>query len=326
MHPKIGLGLFAAAALVTGCATSSAPGETQSSSDDASASSWSEGGPAFASSYDGGSSEAAALPPNLVSTEMGGYALGAALGGDLDAGGGDGNTVGQNCNVLMGVVRDFKGVNEPGGHPDFEAFSGQGPTTGLVGATLSGLKPVYASQCVANPPWGPCPYGQQTTSQASFDEWYRFTQGVNQPYVVYLLFVPNGNVSTFQSLFFFPLDNAGWGNSGVGDDHKKHNFGFTTELHTRFLYKGGETFTFTGDDDLWVFINGKLAIDLGGLHPAASKTIDLDKSAAALGITKGNEYSLELFHAERHTSASTFRVDTNLAFTNCGTIVPDNPN
>jgi fibro-slime domain-containing protein len=317
MHRKISVAVLAA--WVVGCG-----GGGGQPSSDAGPIFQTDGGPSFGVKDAGGAEAGAWLPPNLVQTEKGGYALGAPLTGDLDAGAPGGQN--DNCSVLMGVVRDFKGANEPGGHPDFQAFSGAAPTTGLVGAALGALKPVYASQCEANPPSGPCPYGQQTTTKANFDEWYRYTAGVNQPFIVYLVFVPNGNVSTFESLFFFPLDNAGWGNSGKGTDQKMHNFGFTTELHTRFVYKGGETFTFTGDDDLWVFINGKLAIDLGGLHPAASHTIDLDNAAASLGITKGNEYPLELFHAERHTSASTFRVDTNLSFTNCGTIVPDTPN
>jgi fibro-slime domain-containing protein len=70
-------------------------------------------------------------------------------------------------------------------------------------------------------------------------------------------------------------------------------------------------------------VNGKLALDLGGLHPKTTGKLDLDASAQNLGITKGNAYPLALFHAERHTDASNFRVDTTLAFTNCGTIVPE---
>ena len=70
-------------------------------------------------------------------------------------------------------------------------------------------------------------------------------------------------------------------------------------------------------------MNGKLAIDLGGLHPSKSKTPVLDDSAKDLGIAAGSAYDLELFHAERHTANSDFRVDTTLSFTNCGTVVPD---
>ena len=96
----------------------------------------------------------------------------------------------------------------------------------------------------------------------------------------------------------------------------RHNYGFTTELHTASTTSGGESFTFTGDDDVWVFVNGRLAIDLGGLHPPKSQTLNLDGAAATLGIAPGGTYALDSFHAERHSASSNFRVDTTLAFTN----------
>jgi len=273
------------------------------------------------------------LPPDFTKAEAGGYKLGQPIDANgltdtgLDAGA---------CNEIVGIVRDFKG-NDAGGHPDFEHFAGGG-TKGLVAPGLgTDLKPVSTGICEAPnmPRGGACPDGQMTTGKANFDQWYRFADGVNKPYLVYFFFqaTPGQSVITFNSQNFFPVDGAGWLAPGVtggdmphrGDDGNMHNFGFTTELHTKFKYTGGETFTFEGDDDLWVFMNGKLVIDLGGLHGAQRATVNLDASAATLGLSIGMTYSLDLFHAERHTTASHFRVDTTLSLVDCGSIPPDVP-
>jgi fibro-slime domain-containing protein len=268
------------------------------------------------------------LPPGFTQTEIGGYKLGSSLeGGGVDAGSGENGACG---NVLLGVLRDFKGRSEPSGHPDFEGpLYGNDLTLNLVAQALgTDQKPVYASMCEeGHPSPAPaCPFGPETTTRTNFDQWYRFTQNVNKPFLVELWFAPQPNgLFTFQSLFFLPLDGAGWGNSGNDKQGRSRNFSFTTELHTRFKYNGGERFEFEGDDDVWVFVNRKLAVDLGGLHPKELGAVDLDASAQTLGITKGQVYDLELFHAERHTPESTFRIDTNLSFVNCGIVPPDIP-
>jgi fibro-slime domain-containing protein len=156
------------------------------------------------------------------------------------------------------------------------------------------------------------------TDPLSFGQWYRNAgDAINRPYVVYLQFVPNARVATFEASHYFPLDFAGFGNTpGVTDaEGRPHNFSFTTELHLEFLYTGGETFSFAGDDDLWVFVDGALALDLGGVHYMATGTMKLDD----LALEKGTEHSLDLFHAERHAGRSVFRADTDLKLTSCGT-------
>jgi fibro-slime domain-containing protein len=108
-----------------------------------------------------------------------------------------------------------------------------------------------------------------------------------------------------------------------GNDNGPHNFLFTTELHTAFEYKGGEVFNFRGDDDVYVFINGKLAVDIGGIHGPLVGNVDLTARAAEFGIVKGKVYTLDLFQAERNPGGSNFRIETSLDFTECGILPTD---
>ena len=65
-----------------------------------------------------------------------------------------------------------------------------------------------------------------------------------------------------------------------------NNFSFTSELRYPFTYQGGEVFSFSGDDDVWVFVNGILAVDLGGVHQRVTGTITLNATAAqTYGLT-----------------------------------------
>ncbi len=226
-----------------------------------------------------------------------GSGSGSGTGGSLDvsAGSGSGGGAPECSQELAATIRDFSSA-----HPDFEKFAGSNPYPGLVKAQLGADgTPDYAAP-------GPTP---QTSGPANFAQWYHDVQGVNQPFAITLpLKEVKPGVYSYASNAFFPIDNKGFGNEG-----NPHNFHFTTRVHTTFTYSGGEVFSFTGDDDLWLFINGKLALDLGGTHPSASGTVDLDAMAAKLGIAKGGVYPMDIFHAERHTDQSNFTVETTIA-------------
>jgi fibro-slime domain-containing protein len=154
------------------------------------------------------------------------------------------------------------------------------------------------------------------TSADSFRQWYRDVLGTNlsKPLTVTLV-RQDGGTYVFDDKSdpvysgrggFFPIDDELFGNSAGSS----HNYHFTFELHTEFTYDAGagQIFRFIGDDDVWVFIDGRLAIDLGGVHAAKEQFIDLDR----MNLTDGETYALDFFFAERHRTQSNFRIETNL--------------
>jgi fibro-slime domain-containing protein len=205
--------------------------------------------------------------------------------------------------TLTATLRDFNDTD-----PDFEPDAGDSLDPGIVATDLGPAdKPVYAGG--ASTP--------STHGAALFNEWYRDvpcapgTVCVNMTTTLSLPLAPSPqdtSVYAYENDAFFPIDNRLFGNQG-----RIHNYDFTLELATHFRYTGGETFRFRSDDDSWVFLNRKLVVDLGGVHQAASGSVDLDLESQKLGIVKGGTYPMNLFYAERHVVGAVLHVDVAAA-------------
>jgi fibro-slime domain-containing protein len=274
------------------------------------------------------------------------------------------------------TYRDFKQRSSNGGNPDFEhdgnpsaALSIPGPACKLGDTQCLAAA---GSTCAA----GTCGWldaqgkpalhqpdeTAEITNKNTYSLWYRDTNPTNiagdhgtiqiskvgGSLTLNQVGGVTSDVYEYESADFFPLTGLGFGNDG-----NTKNFHFTTELRYFFQYKGGEKLTFRGDDDVWVFINGRLAVDVGGVHCAELGQVILgdedssctlhqadftdnspggnfsitecattgDPPACALsateqsdtiddrfGLTKGGVYEIVLFHAERHTTQSNFRL------------------
>jgi fibro-slime domain-containing protein len=220
---------------------------------------------------------------------------------------------------LPTVYRDFRGVSQAGSptHPDFDARSGSGITFDMTRTTLDAEgRPVFSGAVVG---------GSGSLSAADFAEWYR-DGPKNRVVLDFLELTRMGATSSygFDSSAFFPLDGRGWnapGSPAPESYPQPHNYSFTTEARTWFVFQGDERLEFRGDDDVWVFVDGYLCLDVGGLHPPEMAIMDLGNPAAAGDprqvavvracaerLVRGRIYEMVVFHAERRCCGSNFRL------------------
>ncbi len=219
---------------------------------------------------------------------------------------------------ISGIFRDWKldeasFFNDPTGHKD-------GGSTDMVQRQLTGpdFKPKKTTDASVNTKWAD-----------SLNTWFvtkKFANNTENDTCIDLTLEKSDDGRwTFDSDKmggFFPLDSFNDSNNIKYYDRidpkdptgKMRNFHFTMEMHMQFIYHQGAglEFQFRGDDDVWIFVNNTLAIDLGGLHERASATLRLDQDRTKLGLVDGQSYTMDIFYCERNPVSSNLLIRTTM--------------
>ena len=85
---------------------------------------------------------------------------------------------------------------------------------------------------------------------------------------------------------------------------------FCLESHAKFQFRKGLNFSISGNDDIWVYINNKLAVDVGGVHIPAPGYVDLDKFLPT--AKAGDIYDIDIYFCNRRNPTSTLQIATNM--------------
>lgn len=227
---------------------------------------------------------------------------------------------------LLGIIRDFPPESH---HPDFlvnpsntgrsakniallldadkkPAYVGGGKRVNTEFRDAAGNKIAWCAPLAAGDQAGNFSSHDNggIQSATTFAQWFRDVLGVNmsRSWSIRLDRQSDG-MYVFDTANFNPIDYQLLGN---GPD--EHNFYFTYEIVCSFTSAPGQFISFTGDDDCWIFVDNRLAIDHGGIASNRRQCFTLDR----LGLTTGQQYELRFFFAERCQPQSQFRIETNI--------------
>ncbi len=155
------------------------------------------------------------------------------------------------------------------------------------------------------------------SSASAFSMWFDNRAGYNVSALRTVSLVRGTDgVYSYSTPDFHPIDGDLYGNGTSA-----HNRGFTYAVDASFSYCGctGQFFEYTGDGEAWLYINGALVMDVGGVKVGARQYVDMDR----LGLTDGQKVSLKFFTAQRSTTSAALGIKTNIVLeTTAGLNVP----
>ena len=139
-----------------------------------------------------------------------------------------------------------------------------------------------------------CVFGW-TCREYAPEGWPYYESGTEKPY--------NDSIAGEPRWYSYPRNGTG------GRNHH-----FCYEAHSSFVYQNGLRFSVRGSDDIWVYIDNKLAVDIGGTHIDAPGYVDLDAFKGGSGkLEAGKKYDFDLFACDRRTTMSNIEIMTNIA-------------
>ncbi|KAJ8299288.1 hypothetical protein KUTeg_023348 [Tegillarca granosa] len=208
----------------------------------------------------------------------------------------------------------------------------------------------FADAVISSPQYVPSPFGSwllrsNDPASDSFSSWFVDNPGTNYAFnstIVLSVVSLSPPTHRYISNAFYPVDDKGYGNQEKDCYFNSHNFGFTTAIRSGFVYQGTETVAIGGGDDLWLYLNGILVLEVstrnmgsvipckkisivgadqnGGMSIVPQEgivinsqcvvTTALPREAVNLELELGGRFHFSLFHTERLPCSSSLYIET----------------